>query len=346
MPSGIKEVIEQKHNLESADKRKEYAVLLGRRVVETMVAELGEDKAKEFLAAHAAFDRALEKNKDIDVFEMIPVHKIAAFNDFRQYVEMLRALNSKVKHLKDASVKPVQDALANLIKLGAADQKVEASAVPADNSKTVFPDNCFRGITLPAVPLSMQDRERLPYSYPNFDQVKNVVVSRFNKSYFRPRLYADLNACAKKSLTALSLHRKYSEGVESDPREYLAEAQQYLMDHNFVGYGLDKKKLATASDRLACAGIPSVVDYYEGALIIASAQTQAYAFLGTNLEVVLRQAIFALSTDVLANYSFEGKQTATDVVIAACSAVVQEAATAWLESLQEAFNKAAEDAAS
>jgi hypothetical protein len=82
------------------------------------------------------------------------------------------------------------------------------------------------------------------------------------------KLYSELNACVRKSLKAVALHRRYTESKVSDPREYLAEAQQYLMDFNWIGYGRDTAKIAVACDRLDRGGIPAFVDYDEVVVLI------------------------------------------------------------------------------
>lgn len=343
-----------------------YAILLGRRVISTMIEQLGSEGALEFLEALEGFGRLMDASKEVDLFTLIPVHQLMAFNDFKQYLQMLAAIQQKLALIKTDAVKDLLESANKLVELGRKEKpQAEPEAAPAPEGeaaeapkegepaqataaskkpKPTFGDRRFRGLSLPSVPLSYSDREKLPKSFPDYSNIRGVVVARFNKSDIRTNLYRDLNACLGKSLNAVALHRKYTEGVTTDPRDYIAEAQQYLMDHNWIGYGLDEKQLATASSRLDRAGIPNLVDYTEGVLVIATDRTSAYAFLGVNLETILRDAISILANDVRANYTFEGKQSALAVIVAACSSVIQEAAQLWLEHVQEAFNKNSADA--
>lgn len=335
-----------------------YAILLGRQVISTMIEQLGNEGALKFLEALEGFGRLMDASEEVDLFTLIPVHQLMAFNDFKQYMQMLASIQQKLALIKTDAVKDLLESANKLVELGHAEQPQAQAPVaegedaeapkegePAQATaaskkpKPVFGDRRFRGLSLPSVPLSYTDREKLPKSFPDYASIRGVVVSRFNKSDIRTKLYRDLTAGLSKSLNAVALHRKYTEGVTTDPRDYIAEAQQYLMDHNWIGYGLDEKQLATASARLDRAGVPNLVDYTEGVLVVATDRTSAYAFLGVNLESILRDAILILTNDVRANYTFEGKQSALAVIVAACSSVVQEAAQLWLEHVQDAFNK-------
>ena len=346
-----------------------YAILLGRQVIDTMIKTLGDTNAVAFLEALEKFGQLLDAAQEVDLFTMIPVHQLMAFNDFEQYLRLLSSLQQKLQMMAQEQdpVKPLLAAINTVLEIGnkkqEAPEKQEAPDAPAPDAETdevtdepatataaakkqkpIFGDSRFRGLSLPSVPLSYLDRENLPKTFPDYTSIRGIVVARFNKSEIRTRLFRDLNACLSKSLKAVALNRKYTEGVTTDPRDYIAEAQQYLMDHNWIGYGLDPKQLAVASDRLDRAGIPNLVDYTDGLLVVAGERTSAYAFLGVNLELILREAIFALVNDVRANYSFDGKQSATAVVVAACSSTIQEAARLWLEKVQDAFNDNSESA--
>jgi hypothetical protein len=351
-----------------------YAILLGRQVIDTMLKTIGDDNAVQFLEALEKFGQLLDASQEVDLFTMIPVHQLMAFNDFDQYLRLLSSLQQKLKMMatEQEAVKPLLAAIDTVLEIGSkkaepvAEEAAAAPAVPAADGeartaevteapatataasgkkqKPVFGDTRFRGISLPSVPLSYLDRDNLPKTFPDYTSIRGIVVARFNKSEIRTKLYRDLNACLSKSLKAVALNRKYTEQVTTDPRDYIAEAQQYLMDHNWIGYGLDPKQLAVASDRLDRAGIPNLVDYTDGVLVVASERTSAYAFLGVNLELILREAIFALVNDVRANYTFDGKQSALAVIVAACSSAIQEAARLWLEKVQDAFNDNAESA--
>jgi len=346
-----------------------YAILLGRQVIDTMLKTLGDDNAVQFLEALERFGKLLDASQEVDLFTMIPVHQLMAFNDFEQYLKLLTSLQQKLQMMagEQDTVKPLLEAINTVLEIGnkKPEQPAEDAAEPAADGDTkttevtkgpatataaskkqkpVFGESRFRGISLPSVPLSYLDRDNLPKTFPDYTSIRGVVVARFNKSEIRTKLYKDLNSCMAKSLKAVALNRKYTEQVTTDPRDYIAEAQQYLMDHNWIGYGLDPKQLAVASDRLDRAGIPNLVDYTDGLLVVAGERTSAYAFLGVNLELILREAIFALVNDVRANYTFDGKQSALAVIVSACSSVIQEAARLWLEKVQDAFNDNAESA--
>lgn len=339
-----------------------YAVLLGRRVIDTMNARLGDAGSVKFLEALEAFGRALDNTKTIDVLTLIPVNQIMAFQDFEQYVSLLTAIQQRLILMKQDDLKPLVDAANAVLEAARPAQTSEPEAADADEQsaegepaeataaarkqkKPVFTSTRFHGLSLPAVPLSYLDRENLPKTFPDYTNIRGVVVARFNKSDIRTKLYRDLSSCLAKTLKAVALHRKLTDQVTTDPRDYIAEAQQYLMDHNWIGYGLDEKQLVAASDRLDKAGVPNMVDFTDGVLVVAAERTSAYAFLGVNLESILRKTIQDLANDVRSNYNFEGKQSALAVIIAACSSVIQEAAKLWLENVQDAFNKNAAGAA-
>jgi hypothetical protein len=335
-----------------------YAVLLGRRVIDTMNKTLGDDGSVKFLEALEAFGRALDNTKTIDVLTLIPVNQIMAFQDFEQYVNLLTMVQQRLVLMKQDDLKPLVDAANAVLDAAKPQQASEPNqaeepepAAPAEDGETqataaarkpknpVFTSTRFRGLSLPSVPMSYLDRENLPKTFPDYTNIRGVVVARFNKSDIRTKLYRDLSSCLAKTLKAVTLHRKLTEQVTTDPRDYIAEAQQYLMDHNWIGYGLDEKQLVAASDRLDKAGVPNMVDFTDGVLVVAAERTSAYAFLGVNLESILRKTIQDLANDVRSNYNFEGKQSALAVIIAACSSVIQEAAQLWLENVQDAFNK-------
>lgn len=348
-----------------ADRVHTYAVLLGRKVIDTMTETLGEANALVFLENLEKFGRLMDASPDVDLFTLIPVHQLLAFQDFTQYKAMLVTLQQKLKLIGKPEVEELLKAINAVCESANATKPVEeapaepaapaegepAAEAPADapeptqataaskKPKVVFGDRRFRGLSLPSVPLSYLDRSKLPASFPDYTNIRGVVVARFNKSDIRTNLYRDLNACLAKSLKAVALHRKFTESVTTDPRDYIAEAQQYLMDHNWIGYGLDARNLVSASDRLDAARVPHLVDYTSGILVVANDRTVAYSFLGVNLEAVLRNAIMVLTNDVRANYTFEGKQSALAVIVAACSSAIQEAALLWLENVQDAFNK-------
>lgn len=326
------------------DRLGQYAVLLGRNVMKTMAEKIGDDNALAYITALDQFGRALDKNTAIDIFEIMPVHQITAFSNFNQYQMLLKRLLQQLRVRKDESLKGLIKLLETVIEIGdkTAPAPETSEATAASKEKPQFYSDMFTGKSLPQVPLSMIDRDNLPKSYPDFNAVCEIVVSRFNKSEFRPKLYSLLNACVRKSLKAVALHRKYTESKETDPRDYLAEAQQYLMDYNWIGYGRDHQRLAVASERLDRANVPSFVDYTDNILVVAGERTEAYAFLGVNLEQILRKFVFELANDVKANFTIDGKQAALAVVVAACSSVVQEAALVWLEHIQDAFNDVAE----
>jgi hypothetical protein len=202
-----------------------------------------------------------------------------------------------------------------------------------------YSTSVFTGKSLPAIPLSLERRELLPYSYPDFDKTLGTVLGHCKRSGFNTDLVKDLNECTRKSLEALAFKRKYVDKVESDFRDYLVEAQSYLRDTNWLGYGISSRKLVTAAvDR----GARVKLDTGLGTVAISCVRTEAYAFLGVNLEMVLRRAVVALAKDSLSNYFFEGRQSGVDVVVSTSSQIVQDYAVEWLEKLTEAFDEKAE----
>jgi hypothetical protein len=108
--------IRSKQNKLSLDNRGMYAILLGRPIVETMIQQLGQDNSDAFLQAHEKFDRALEKSKNIDIFELVPVHELLAFRSFSEYVSLLQRLDAKVKLVKDDDdAKIIHQALTDML---------------------------------------------------------------------------------------------------------------------------------------------------------------------------------------------------------------------------------------
>lgn len=334
--------IRSKQNKLSLDNRGMYAILLGRPIVETMIQQLGQENSDAFLQAHEKFDRALEKSKNIDIFELVPVHELLAFRSFREYVSLLQRLDAKVKLVKDdEDAKIIHQALTDMLEI--AQRRQGPSEDGNEVSAAEYGQRALLGVSLPALPLSRHARELLPYSYPDFDAVLGIVTGHFNKANFKALLVRDLNACAKKSLTAVALQRKYVDHVDSTYQDYLIEAQQYLVDHNWLSIGLDDagtKLVSAAVD----AGIAVSVDDKRGNIAIACGRSCAYATLGVSLETVLRRAIYALFHDVMANYVIDGRQAGLDVALSCCSLVVQDTAKEWLRKLHEAFSKAGSEA--
>ena len=328
----LQKTIKEKQNKLSVDNRGMYSILLGRPIVETMISTLGEDGANDFLAAHTSFDRALEKNKTIDLFELVPVHEITAFKSFNEYVALLRRIHAKLKMLKEDDAVVVRKALETMLNLA------QKQAVATASSE--YGSRKFWGTTLPAVPLNRSSTELLPYSYPDFDTILGIVTGQFNKTNVKAALVRDLNAAMKKSLNALAMHRKYVDHVESDYRDYLVEAQKYLIEHNWLKIGIedDAKLVSAAVDRGASVSYdPGMED-----VVIACIRTSAYTMLGVNLEFVLRRAIYSLFKDVITNYVIDGRQAGLGVTLAASSFIIQETAKTWLKQVHDAFNKANE----
>jgi hypothetical protein len=326
------------------DQRGIYEILLGRGVIDSMIETLGEDGSRSFLDGMRKFDIALERSNELDLFELIPVHQITAFKSFKEYVAMLRGLLTKLKMMKDDDAVVVRKTLEELLELANAERKtVETTKVTAGakmlDSAPKYGSNRFHGNSLPGVPLSTDQSELLPYSYPDFDETLATVVGHCKRSGFNTTLRSDLNKCMKTSLAALALKRKYVDHVESDPRDYLVEAQSYLRDVNWLGYGLSSRKLVTAA---VARGAKAEIDHGIGTIVLSCVRTEAYAFLGSNLEMVLRRSVVALAKDVLANYSFTSRQSGVDVVVSASSRVVQDTALVWLEKLNDAFDRVAE----
>lgn len=318
------------------DRRGMYEILLGHGVVDSMIEALGEDGTRKFLDAHHKFDAALEKSKNLDFFELVPVHEITAFRSFKEYVMLLRSLLAKIKLMKDDDAVVVRKALEELLELASAKQETATAGATMLNTAPKYGNSVFKGHSIPGVPLSVEQREMLPYSYPDFDTTLSTVLGHCKRTAFHKDLYDDLNVCAKKSLAALSTKRKYVDKVESDFRDYLVEAQSYLRDVNWLGYGLESRKLVTAA---AEQGAKIEIDSSMGTVTISCVKTEAYSFLGVNLEVVLRRAVLALAKDSMSNYFFEGRQSGVDVVVAASSRIVQDYALEWLERLTTAFDE-------
>ena len=343
MPTKIEEFQDSVRNRERharLDNRGIFEILLGRGVIDSMVATLGEDGAKAFLDEHSKFSTMLDRSKSVDIFELIPVHNITAFKSFKEYIALLRQLLGKLKLLKDDDAVVVRKALEDLLELAAKPKTEPAEATAGlqmEDKAPKYGSNRFHGSSIPGVPLRTEQLELLPYSYPDYEETLNTVLGHCKRTGFTGTLVKDLNTCARKSLAALATKRKYVDHIESDPRDYLVEAQTYLRDVNWLGYGIESRKLVSAAvDR----GATVTVDQAMGTIVLACIRTEAYAFLGANLEFVLRNAVVALAKDVLANYAFTARQSGVDQVVSASSKVVQDTALIWLEKLVAAFDKA------
>jgi hypothetical protein len=329
--TALEKDILEKQVKEKVDARGTYEVLLGTAVISGLRKAVGDDLATEFLDTHAMFDKALE-NSEIDLFTLMPIHQISAFSSFQEYLSLLRQIQTKLNMLKSEDAEAVKKPLGRMIEIASSKPKAED---PVVTSSTRYQNSRFWGKLLPTVPQSTEALELMPYSYPNFDDIKTAAAGYCVKSGFKKSLTADLNACTKKSLTALALHRKHTEHLESDFRDYLVEAQAYLREHNWLRYGLDDSKLVKAAES---RGAVVKIDSALGTTTVACEKTVAYSFLGVNLEMVLRRAVVALANSVFDNFMFSGKQKAYDGIVAASSATVQEVALSWLETLGEAFD--------
>lgn len=334
--------IEDREKKLSLDRRGMYEILLGHGIIDSMIETLGEEGSQQFLDGHYQFDRAIEKSSEIDFFELVPVHEITAFKSFKEYIALLNSLLGKLKMMQSDDANVVRKALEDLLELATPKQTEPTEAVAGAKMISGAPKygtSVFTGKSLPAIPLSLERRELLPYSYPDFDKTLGTVLGHCKRSGFNKDLVNDLNACARKSLEALAFKRKYVDKVESDFRNYLVEAQAYLRDTNWLGYGITTRKLVTAA---VDSGAKVKLDTGLGTVVISCVRTEAYAFLGVNLEMVLRRAIVSLAKDSLSNYFFEGRQSGVDVVVSTSSQIVQDYAVEWLEKLTEAFDEKAE----
>jgi|ERR1035437_10132500 hypothetical protein len=321
-----------------------YRLLLGDEVIRSAIKTIGADNTNRFLKLHAKYDAICRKHKDEDPLSKMPAHEIPAFHDFPEYVKFLEKIAFTLRTFKEPISRALFGVIEDMLKLAKAKppepavekvdtEKAESATAAASNgngSKTIYQNSFLRGHSLVRVPVQIRDQTTLPYSYPSWEGTLDIVREYADDKEFGKRIEAELTDTLKAALIKViaSLPREDHKTV----KELVAEAQQYLMDRNWIQYGLEN--VAHASFNLATAGIKHRVSTNGVITHVATTKTLAYAFLGVNLEVVLRRGFFALAKDISENLNLEGRQAGFDVLSCACSYYVQDIARNWLDNVQ------------
>lgn len=327
-----------------------YRILLGDKVMRTMLAKIGKENATKFLKLHASYDALVAKNPKSDPMQAMSADSIPVFKDFDSYVMFLKRIEAVLKgttlHPSKSMCKIITEMLALADKpnpeaqTGKAPQqgktspsKSEATAgddVPGIEKNIKYGKSLLHGDSLIHVPLSIKSIELLPYSYPSWEATLDMVTKLIDEKDYTSRIEAELTSAMRAGLTSVLATLPKSE--TKSIKQLVVEAQQYLMEHNWIRYGLNN--VARASYNIATAGIKHRVSTTGLIEHITNTRTTAYCFIGSQLELVLRRACLGILKEASSNVVFAGKIAGLDVLSAACSYMVQEIARDWLDNLQ------------
>ena len=302
-----------------------YRVLLGDSVTDELEQKLDKEEQKKFFALHVKYDKLAEKHPKSEPIELIDTDALPRFDSLLDYSRFLHRIDAKLSVMRDEPGPELHAIISKMLKL--IDKAATATAAVIDGKKTM------RGRTLPNVPLSMRAVDALPYSYPSFDKTLSVVEDFWRDKSYSNRLNTELLRVVKASLVNLSDRMKHT-GATAKVPDLAVAAQVYLMEHNWIKFGLED--VAEASYALAQAGYDHTVTV-DGDILFTSECKVAYRFIGGNLESVLRRCVMSLASETLHGVVLAGRQPATDVVIACASLIVQRYARNWLLNMHYAF---------
>lgn len=308
-----------------------YRVLLGDDVIDDLKTSLELPKVREFIKLHASYDKIASKHPKSDPVTMIETDALPRFDSLEAYTKFLSRTSQKLSSMREAPAPELNKiiiAMLNVVDTGK--KKQEATGCVVDPTRGLL------GRTLPQVPLTMQNVEALPYSYPSFTRTLEIVQSFWHDKNYGERVNNELQRVVASSLRALAEHLKHTSAT-APVTDLAVAAQTYLMDHNWIRFGLND--VAQASYALAYAGYDHDVTT-DGDILMSSRCVVTYRFLGANLEAVLRKAVFNLAKETMNGVVLAGKQPAIDVVIACSSKIIQDHAKHWLLSLHTTFQEA------
>jgi len=304
-----------------------YRVLLGDSVTDELEQKLDKEEQKKFFALHLKYDKLAEKHPNSEPIKMINTDALPRFDSLLDYSRFLYRIDAKLSVMRDEPGPELHTLVSKMLKLIDKAVTETATAAVIDGKKTML------GRTLPSVPLSMRAVDALPYSYPNFDKTLSVVEDFWRDKNYSTRLNTELLRVVKASVENLSNRMKHT-GATAKISDIAVAAQVYLMEHNWIKFGLED--VAEASYALAQAGYDHTVTV-DGDILFASECKVAYRFLGANLESVLRRCVTSLASETLHGVVLAGRQPATDVVIACASLIVQRYARNWLLNMHYSF---------
>jgi hypothetical protein len=319
-----------------------YRLLLGDEVIRSAIKTIGADNTNRFLKLHAKYDAMVRKHKDEDPLSKMPANEIPAFHGFSEYVKFLEKIAFTLRTFKEPISRALYGVIEGMLKLSKAKppvpavEKVESATASTsedsngNGSKTIYQNSFLRGHSLVRIPVQIRDQTALPYSYPSWEGTLAIVREYADDKEFGKRIQAELTDTLKAALVKVIAELPKTD--HKTVKELVAEAQQYLMDRNWIQYGLEN--VAHASFNLATAGIKHRVSTNGVITHIATTKTLAYAFLGVNLEIILRRGFFGLAKDISENLNLEGRQAGFDVLCCACSYYVQDIARNWLDNVQ------------
>ncbi len=308
-----------------------YRILLGDAVVDGLVSKLSKEALKDFFKLHAQYDIIAEKHPKSDPVTMLDTESLPRFDSVLDYERFLNRILNKLTPMRDEPAPQMVKFVKGMLKILEDSQQKTTTAT----ASVKVAHKALRGGSLPSVPLSMQMEEALPYSYPSFAKTYDVVTNFWYEKNYTSRLCKELDIVVRASVSKLHDHLKHT-GTTAALEELAVSAQVYLMEHNWIRYGLDN--VATASLNLASAGVSHEVTT-EGDIFLTGDCIVSYNFLGANLESVLRRCVNSLVKDVMGGVVLAGRQPAVDVVIACCSKKIQEEARNWLECMHLGFNQ-------
>lgn len=304
-----------------------YRVLLGDAVVDDLEGSLGKSELKQFFHLHEQYDKLSQRYPKSEPIMLLDADSLPRFDSLLDYSRFLHRVSSKLAPMRD---KPGPE----LIKLVQAMIKIVDANLQETTAAVIDPKRPMIGRSLPSVPMKMRAINALPYSYPSFDKTLDVVESFWNDKGYSTRLSTELNRVVAASLKKLSESMKHTEGATLDVGSLAVAAQVYLVEHNWIRFGLED--VAEASFALASNGYEHTVTV-DGEILFSNQADVSYRFLGGNLEVVLRRCILTLAKDTLNGVVLAGRQPAVDVTIACASLLVQRYARNWLLNMHHAF---------
>lgn len=309
-------------------------VLLGDKVASEMEKTLGHDLTIKFLKLHTVYDHLSEKYPDSDPVLAALDSTAPSFDSFDEYVKFLQKMEQKTSSMKVEPSPEFHKILVQMLQVVAKAPKVAHAGVELPNKMTTphFADTARLGITLPPLPLSGKAREALPYSYPSYTATSKIVKQTWKEKNYEARATDELNQLLKRALGNLATMLRHTEHLDVCPCDLVIAAQEYLLSHNWLRYGLEN--VAEASMYLAIAGYEHTVTC-DGDILLSPNCNVHYEFIGAGLERILRRVIFNLERDVMSGTMLAGRQPAVDVVVACCSELVQDSAKQWLKTIRE-----------
>jgi len=310
-----------------------YRILLGDDVTDDLERKLASEDVKEFFKLHMQYDQLAEKYPKSEPVSVMHADSLPRFDSMLEYSRFLHRIQQKLGMLREKPGPDLNKLVIKMIKI--LDKAEDNNNNNTATSSAVDPRRGMIGRSLPAVPLSMQAVEALPYSYPSFAKTYEVVVNFWDNKDYDKRLTNELNRAVRASLLNLQQHLSHTGGT-APVSDLAVAAQKYLMDHNWIRYGLED--VAEASYALANAGYEHDVTT-EGDILFDSHCKVTYRFLGANLESVLRKCVFNLAKETMNGVVLAGRQPAIDVLVACSSKKVQEFAKIWLNNLHETFQQ-------